>query len=200
SSLGQPWRTHRMVDPATRSAPESSRPARVGIVRVAPRCPTPPARPMPQTENDLRTRPVPSLAGPVDPARFVETTGERIALFGREDGPFEVWAWPLKLCSDLYFGVRREGQPFELPEREITVQPGELTAVWKRAGVQLRIEAFACRERPGLAFGFALDSDQPLELEVSFRCDFRPQWPAGLGGQLATVDTVTGAFALSDEL
>lgn len=155
---------------------------------------------MPHTENATRTRPAPSLAAPVDPARFVEVTGERIALFGREDGPFEVWAWPLKVISDLYFGLRQGGQPLEFPEREITVLPGELCMVWRRPGVQLRTEIFACRERPGLAFSFALDSAEPLELEVSFRCDFRPQWPAGLGGQLARVDPITGAFALAEEL
>lgn len=155
---------------------------------------------MPTTENVQRTRPVPSLTAPVDPARFVEATGERMALLGREDGPFEVWAWPIKLISDLYFGLRRDGAPLELGEREVTVLPGEVRFVWRRAGVQLRTEIFACRERPGLALGFALDSDQPLELEVSFRCDFRAQWPAGFGGALARVDRVTGALALSEEL
>lgn len=155
---------------------------------------------MPQTENAPRTRPVPSLAAPVDPARFIEVAGERIALFGREEGPFEVWAWPLKLVSDLFFGLRRAGQPLDLPEREITVLPGEVCFVWRGPGVQLRIEIFACRERAGLAFGFALDSDQPLELEFTFRCDQRPMWPAGLGGQLARTDPVTGAFALYEEL
>lgn len=155
---------------------------------------------MPHTENAPRTRPVPSLAAPVDSARFIEVAGERIALFGREEGPLEVWAWPLKLVSDLFFGLRRAGQPIELPEREVTVLPGEVRCVWRGPGVQLRIEIFACRERPGLAFGFALDSDEALELEFSFRCDQRPMWPAGLGGQLARTDPVTGAFALYEEL
>jgi hypothetical protein len=145
-------------------------------------------------------RELPGLVAPVDAARFVEVTGERIALLGREDGPFECWIWPLKVVSDLRFRLLRGGVPFELPEREITVLPGELLYVWKGEGVQLRTEVFACRERPGLAFGFALDSAEPLELEVSFRCDFRPMWPAGLGGQLARADAVTGAFALSEEL
>jgi glycogen debranching enzyme len=152
-----------------------------------------------------RTRSLPGLTAPVDPARFVEVTGERIALLGREDGPFECWLWPIKVLSDLRFGLWRpsgneSGEEVALPEREITILPGELFTVWKGPGVQLRTEIFACRERPGLALGFALDSDEPLELEVSFRCDFRPMWPAGLGGQLVRVDEVTGAFALSEEL
>jgi len=155
---------------------------------------------MPHTEKAPRTRELPSLSAPVDPARFVEVTGERIALFGREDGPFECWIWPLKVLSGLRFELHAGGRPVDLPEREVTVLPGELRLVWKGAGVQLRTEIFACRERPGLAFGFALDSSEPLELDVRFRCDFRPMWPAGMGGQLARIDPVTRAFALTEEL
>ena len=155
---------------------------------------------MPHTEKAPRTRELPALGAPVDPARFVEVTGERIALLGREDGPFECWFWPLKVLSGLRFELHSGGRPVDLPEREVTVLPGELRLVWKGAGVQLRTEIFACRERPGLAFGFTLDSSEALELDVRFRCDFRPMWPAGLGGQLVRVDPVTRAFSLSEEL
>jgi hypothetical protein len=153
---------------------------------------------MPSTKRALR-EPL-ALAAPVDPARFVEVTGERIALFGREEGPFECWLWPLKVLSELRFRLRRDGVPLEMPEREVTVLPGELGFLWKARGVQLRTEVFACRERPGMAFGFTLDSAELLEIEVSFRCDFRPMWPAGFGGQLARLDTVTSALALTEEL
>ncbi|MSR63969.1 MAG: hypothetical protein EXS08_16215 [Planctomycetes bacterium] len=155
---------------------------------------------MPHTEKLPRTRTSPSLSAPVDAARFAEVTGERVALLGREDGPFECWFWPLKLVSELRFGLLRGGERLELPERTITIHPGELMYEWRGEGVHLRTEIFACRERPGMAFGFALDSAEALELEVSFRCDFRPMWPAGLGGQLVRTDKVTGAFALTEEL
>src|SRR6185503_20100118 len=176
------------LDPT--AIPRSS--LRVGIVSLRPS--------MPHTERAPRTRELPGLVAPVDPTRFVEVTGERIALLGHEEGPFECWFWPIKVLSDLRFTLQRGGVALELPEREITILPGELLYIWKGAGVQLRTEIFACRERPGLAFGFALDSSEPLELEISFRCDFRPMWPAGLGGQLVRTDKVTGAFALSEEL
>ena len=155
---------------------------------------------MPETEQAPRTRALPELTAPVDPARFVEVTGERVALLGREDGPFEFWCWPIKVLSGLRLTLERAGEVLELREREVTVLPGELVYVWRGEGVQLRTEVFACRERAGLAFGFALDSAEALELVAAFRCDFRPMWPAGLGGQLARKDPVTGAFALSEEL
>jgi len=155
---------------------------------------------MPPAEKTLRARELPRLTAPVDGTRFVEATGERAALLGREDGPFECWIWPLKVLSELRFGLLRAGRPVALDDRTVTVEPGEFTLVWKGEGVQLRVEAFACRLRPGLALGFALDSTEPLELELRFHCDYRPMWPAGLGGQVARVDRVTGAFALSEEL
>ena len=48
---------------------------------------------MPSTKKAQREPP--ALSAPVDPARFVEVTGDRIALLGREAGPFECWLWPL---------------------------------------------------------------------------------------------------------
>src|SRR5262245_37232605 len=155
---------------------------------------------MPYVEKVLRARELPALSRPVVPEGYVEATGERAALLGREDGPFECWLWPMKVLSELTFGLVREGRAIELAERELTVRPGELQLVWRAGPLRLRTEVFACRERPGLALGFALDSEEALELEVSFRCDFRPQWPAGLGGQIGRLDSVTGAFALSEEL
>src|SRR6266850_1223944 len=120
---------------------------------------------MAPTEKLLRPRELPTLSGPVEPGRFVEVTGERVALLGREDGPFECWIWPIKVLSELHLALKREnGAPFELLERSLTVSPGELNYLWRGGDAQLRCEVFACRERPGLAFGFALDSAEPLEL------------------------------------
>ncbi len=148
----------------------------------------------------LRARDLPTLRAPVDAARFVEVTGERIALLGSEDGPFECWIWPLKVLSELRLELQSGGQPLDLLERSLTVSPGELAFLWRGERVLLKTEIFACRERPGLALLFALDAEEPLDLELSFRCDFRPMWPAGLGGQLARLDRTTGAFALTEEL
>jgi len=154
---------------------------------------------MPSLEKVLRTRELPALSRPVVPEGYLEATGERAALLGREDGPFECWLWPIKVLSELTFGLVRAERTLELREREVTVRPGELQLVWRAGPLRLRTDVFACRERPGLALVFVLDSPDPLELELSFRCDFRPQWPAGLGGQLGRLDSVTGAFALSEE-
>ncbi len=148
----------------------------------------------------LRVRDLPSLSAPADGARFVEVTGLRIALLGQEEGPFECWIWPLKVLSEMRLGLRLRGEPLELGERSVKVTPGELAFLWRDERITLRTEIFACREKPALAMVFALDSDEEVEVELSFRCDLRPMWPAGLGGQLARIDHDTGAFALTEEL
>ncbi len=156
---------------------------------------------MPSAEKTLRAPALPALTAPVDPGRFVEVTGERVALLGREDGPFECWIWPLKVFHDLGWVLRRadDGSTLSPEQREISVSPGEIVYRQRGRGFTLRVEIFACPERRGLALLFTPVSDAALELELSFRCDFRPMWPAGLGGQLAGVDRVTEAFALTEE-
>jgi glycogen debranching enzyme len=154
---------------------------------------------MPLTTT-ARVRELASQRAALDPARFVEVTGESAALFGREGGPYECWIWPHKVLAGLRLGLRRRGGGVALARRTVEVLPGELAFHEGGAGVELRTEAFACRERPGLALGFALDSDEPLEIVATFRCELRAMWPAGLGGALARVDRVTGALAITEEL
>jgi len=155
---------------------------------------------MPDTATPTRPRALPELVAPVDPARFVDVTGERIALIGREDGPFECWMWPIKVLSQLTLRVFRFKKPLDVARKSVRVLPGELEFLWEDEGFRLRAELFACRERAGLACALALDSEEPIELEFAFRCDFRPMWPAGLGGQLVRLDPVTQAFTLTEEL
>jgi len=125
---------------------------------------------------------------------FVEVVGERMALLGREDGVFEGWMWPLKLFHDLRVGLAVPAA------RRVEVTPGELAFIHEADGIRLRQEMFACRDRRGLVLLFTLEEGETLDVELSFRCDLRPMWPAGLGGQLARADTEADAFCLTEEL
>src|SRR5512147_247180 len=48
-----------------------------------------------------------ALTGAARPARYMEASGRRAALLGREDGSFEAWAYPLKILHgfSLAFGI-----------------------------------------------------------------------------------------------
>jgi len=147
--------------------------------------------------------PLPRLVRPASARRFVEAVGERIALLGHEGGRFECWMWPLKLFHDLETELRHPGPqqpPLRETARTVEVGPFDATLVRCGQGFTLRQEHFACRDRRGLVVVHELSAPGPVEVELSFRCDFRPMWPAGLGGQIATRDRASGAFLLTEEL
>jgi hypothetical protein len=48
-----------------------------------------------------------ALRGPARPERYMEASGHKAAVLGREDGSFEAWVYPMKVLHDfrLSFGV-----------------------------------------------------------------------------------------------
>ena len=127
---------------------------------------------------------------------FVESLGERIALFGAEQGPLELWMWPLKIASELTLTLASSGAR----PRAVEVTPDALVFVFEEKAFRLQVRAIASRTRAGLVLVATLQGAPRARLALEFRCDFRPMWPAGLGGQLSGVDAASGAFYLSEEL
>src|SRR5262249_12930202 len=107
---------------------------------------------------------------------FFEVVGERIALLGRESGTFECWIWPIKLFHDFRIETR------------------------KADGGALALKILAARDERGLVLLFSSSDAAAIEVDLSFACDFRPMWPAGLGGQITAPDPETGALVLTEEL
>ena len=120
---------------------------------------------------------------------FVEVVGERIALLGSESGTFECWMWPLKLFHDLRIEAWKPGgEPIRFPARVDATERG------------LALRILAPRDERGLVLLFASSDADAIEVDLGFACDFRPMWPAGLGGQIAAPDPETGALVLTEEL
>ena len=143
------------------------------------------------------------LSGPVDERRFVEATGDRAALFGYESGRFECWIWPLKIAHELELKARRaDGTVLGDAgvERSLEVTPGSFTLDLRDARTHVSLEVFVSRDKRAVFLLAHVEADEPVELELSFRCDFKPMWPAGLGGCIAARDPMTGAFLLTEEL
>jgi hypothetical protein len=148
-----------------------------------------------------RERELPKLAGPAEEFRYCEVIGERIALLGHESGVFECWMWPIKVCHDLKVEVRdAAGRAVELADRRVRVTPYELAFTLSGRGFSVEQRMFASREERALAILFERQGDVDLEIELSFVCDFRPMWPAGMGGQIGAPDRETGTFVLTEEL
>lgn len=146
---------------------------------------------------DRRKDPFPEPLSAADSGRFADVTGDRMALLGRETGPFELWMWPLELVSEL--ALELAGDPAEA-ELAVAVRPGALHRRRTQGGLTLDETLVASPDRRALIWVLELSGPRAAALELSCRCVLRPQWPAGLGGQMAGIDPDTGALCLCEEL
>jgi glycogen debranching enzyme len=153
--------------------------------------------------NDGQRSKVPALRGPLAAQGFVAALGESSALFGPESGPFEWWAWPLQGVDGLRPALFPAGAraPLHLAglRAECEVTPARVRFVHRGSDFVLRQELLSDPERAISLWTFELEAEREFELELSLRCRLRPQWPAGLGGELVRLDPQSGALGLADE-
>ncbi|MEW5981424.1 MAG: glycosyl hydrolase family 65 protein [Acidobacteriota bacterium] len=143
-----------------------------------------------------------ALAGPARPQRYMESSGRRAAFLGREDGSFEAWVYPLKVLHDFHlaFGVPAYADPI----------PAASLASW----VDIRPEASLVRyahdsftadavwlvplnEAGGLVL-LDVSTSVPITVQVKFRVDLKPMWPAALGGQYSYWDDTLRAYVIGE--
>ncbi len=104
--------------------------------------------------------PVPSLPVAESSRQIVRRTqagqpftvaGEEGALFGRQNGKFEAWLWPVKLLSN--FSIRAELFDYPVPidvnalSAEIRVTPAETIITYSHAAFTIRQRMFVSRGR-----------------------------------------------------
>lgn len=144
---------------------------------------------------------LPSLRRDVDALSermFLEVSGRRCALLGNELGNFECWIWPIKVCHDLELSI--EGAPGSKLARSVHVWPHQSRIEYESGDVRVTQTMFAALDRRAIVVLFDVECERAVELVLRFTPDFRPQWPAGMGGQIALRDEECGAFALTEEL
>src|SRR5579859_4239356 len=68
------------------------------------------------------------------PLRFFDATGRKSAVFGRQDGQFEAWIYPIKLLHNFRLEFQQEGQlePIrgETLLRQVVTRPESTTLVY----------------------------------------------------------------------
>ncbi|MCK6444795.1 MAG: hypothetical protein L6Q99_00225 [Planctomycetes bacterium] len=149
---------------------------------------------------------LPRLERPITAATrgaFVEVVGRRCALLGREEGVFECWIWPLKVAHDLRVTlIRADGTRHALADHaeHVRIDPFELELRHAGPDWRVRLRIFAALDERALVWLFDVAAPEPVTLELELTPDFRPQWPAGLGGQTAGRDDESGGFVLCEEL
>ncbi len=130
------------------------------------------------------------IVSPCLPTRPWTVAGEHGALFGRQNGKFEAWQWPVKILSD--FRIRAELADYSVPidvnalAAFIKVTPAETIITYSHAAFTVRQHMFASRgENAALpaAIFFEIDSARPLALTFSFTPEMLPMWPASNFGR-----------------
>jgi len=157
--------------------------------------------------DPTRASKLPSLTRELDAAsseRYAEVSGRRAALLGSESGVFECWLWPIKVAHDIHVSLRFEDGLEWVPSREpsgtIEVRPDRVELRWSHPRVELRQTLFASEPARVVILLFELEIEEPVVLTVHLVPDFRPMWPAGMGGQIARRDEKSGALLLTEEL
>lgn len=139
------------------------------------------------------------LAHPGTP--FIQAS-HRFAFIGDEDGSFEAWAYPLKLCQDFKFSFLVEEAITAIDGKELAqeifVTPASLTLRYVHQSFTVEAIYFS---PPNLPVGFILlqvDTTVPLKIVCSFFPLLQPMWPAGLGGQYSYWDSRLHAYVISE--
>lgn len=132
---------------------------------------------------------------------FLPVVGTRAGLFGNETGNFEAWIYPLKIFRDLHlvFHVAGHELPAESLARTLTVRPESASILF--VGDSFRVRETLCVpvEESGAIIQFEIETEQPLEIQISFTPDFQLEWPAALGGTYVGWDEKQHAFVFGEE-
>ncbi len=141
---------------------------------------------------------------PAMPLQYWDATSRRAAAFGRQDGKFEAWVWPIKVLHGFRLEFRQEGMPEPVRGEawlsEVITRPESTTLVYVHPKFVVRETVWAAPNDPALIVFFDVDSDKPLNITAKFVPDCKPMWPASLGGQHSWWIAEDKAFGLGDAL
>lgn len=123
------------------------------------------------------------------PVNFSEpftVAGELGGIFGRQDGRFELWSFPVKVLE--HFEIIAELADYSVPiamneqARTIEVSPDHTTITYSHAAIVVKQHMFAIRNEPDAPAGavvlFEIASTRRATLTFRFKPALTPEWPA----------------------
>ncbi len=142
------------------------------------------------------------LTGPARPAAYLEASGRRAAFFGREDGSFEAWVYPMKVLHgfELAFAIEDYATPIpgaSLASR-VDVRPEASTIRYSHSSFTADATWLVPLEEPGGIVLLDVEASTPLTVQARFHTDMRLMWPAGLGGQYSYWDRELRAYVVTE--
>jgi hypothetical protein len=143
-----------------------------------------------------------ALRGPARPDRYLEASGRRAALLGREDGSFEAWVYPLKVLHDFHLSFGTPDYAELIPGVDLVssvdVRPEASTVRFAHAAFTVDATWLVPLNDDGAIVLLDVSTSQPLQVIVKFRPDLKPMWPAALGGQYSYWDADAKAYVLGE--
>jgi len=136
------------------------------------------------------------------PEKYFDATGHRAAILGKQDGRFEAWIYPIKVLHGFHLEFRQDGMiesaRGEDYLREIVTRPESTTLVYAHPLFTVREILWVPHDEPAAVMFFDIDSNKPITITARFTPDFKPMWPASLGGQYSFWIPEDRAFGLTD--
>jgi len=143
-----------------------------------------------------------ALTGEARPERYMEASGRKAALLGREDGSFEAWVYPLKVIHDfrLSFGVPEYADPIPGTSlaTSVDIRPEASLVRYSHAAFTVDATWLVPLNEQGALVLLDVRTSERLNLVVKFRVDLKPMWPAALGGQYSYWDNALKAYVAGE--
>jgi hypothetical protein len=136
------------------------------------------------------------------PLRFFDVTGRAAGVFGKQNGEFEAWIYPIKLLHNFRLEFQQQGdlEPIrgETLLRQVITRPESTTLVYVHPNFLVREVIWTPLNEPAVVLYCDVDSAKPLDITAAFVPDFKPMWPASFGGQHSFWMAEEKALALTD--
>src|SRR5512146_1422930 len=133
--------------------------------------------------------------------RYIDAIGRRAAVFGKQDGKFEAWLWPIKVLHGFHLEFKLDNMPEPVHGedylQDVIVRPESTTLVYVHPSCTVNQIIWAADERRAIVQWFAAEADPPMEITAKFISNFKPLFPAAIGGQHSGWLLDDKAFTLS---
>lgn len=143
-----------------------------------------------------------ALTGPARPGMFLSAVGRKAIAMGAEDGPLEMWSWPIKWLHDFELSFRIPKYTAAIPGRSVahtvTERPEGVTIEYAHEQFTVKEHLFVPLDEPAVIILLEVDAIRPLDIIANFTPDIHYAWPAGLGGQYLVWEQNARAFLFSE--
>jgi glycogen debranching enzyme len=123
------------------------------------------------------------LARPARSWEFLDATGQRASVLGKEDGSAEAYVYPLKLFGDLRFSFEIEGRviPASAISRRVISHPGSVSLVYTGDEFRVVETLLVPVHQAGGIIRLQIQTHNPLTVRFTLHPDFQLMWPASFG-------------------